>query len=192
MPRTTIPIYADGDFERLAELRQRVGVAQRQALAAKAEPRRFGDADTSDAAITEAEAAYDAFVDQAAERAEEWIVESIGHEEWRALLLAHPPRKVTQGEDAKQADHPDDAEWGFNTETFGKALLLWVDPEDGEHRTVQKAGDIDLSGLARRVKRLSAGQFETLWATAYGLNMGGIRDPKLARFSLGDPRSDET
>lgn len=190
MPRKTIPLYADGDFEKLADLRNRVGIAERRALAAKAQPNRFGDAEATDADVEAAQNEYDDFVDVAAERAEEWIVESIGHEEWRELLLAHPPRKITK--DGAEVEHPDDAEWGFNTETFGKALLLWADPEDDDHRTVRKAGEVALGGLARRVRRLSAGQFQTLWATAYGLNTGAVVDPKLGRYSLGDPRSDET
>lgn len=187
MPRKSVLLYADGDFEKLAELRNRVGIAERQALTARTEPRRLGDKDTTDSDVTATKAAFDEFVEQAAERAEEWIVEHIGNEEWRKLLVDHPARKITRpGPDGKdiEADHPEDADWGINTETFGKALLLFVDPEDPEHRTIHKAGDIKLDGLARRIKRLSAGQFETLWATAYALNTGGVSDPKFARYSL--------
>lgn len=194
MPRKTVLLYADGDFEKLAELRTRVGIAERNAMQAENVPRRLGDDDSTSADLEAARAEYDAFVDVAAERAEEWIVESIGHEDWRELLLAHPMRKVTEpGPDGPaEVDHPVDLEWGFNVETFGKALLLWADPEDEKHRTIQKAGDVALGGLARRVKRLSTGQFETLWATAYALNTGGVTDPKSGRYSLGAAKSDET
>lgn len=194
MPRKTVLLYADGDFEKLTELRTRVGIAERNALNAKNAPVRFGDEDTSSADVETARADYDAFVDIAAERAQEWIVESIGHEEWRNLLLAHPMRTTTQpGPDGPvEVEDPTDAEWGFNIETFGKALLLWADPEDAEHRTIHKAGDIDLARLALRVKRLSSGQFETLWATAYALNTGGVQDPKSGRYSLGEAKSDAT
>ncbi|QSR25520.1 hypothetical protein CFH99_07770 [Nocardioides aromaticivorans] len=194
MPRKTVLLYADGDFERLSELRTRVGIAERNAVQAEGLPRRLGDDDSTSAEVEAARAEYDAFVDVAAERAEEWVVESIGHEDWRDLLLAHPMRKTTEAgpEGPVEVDHPVDAEWGFNVETFGKALLLWADPEDETHRTIQKAGDVALGGLARRVKRLSAGQFETLWATAYALNTGGVTDPKSGRYSLGAAKSDET
>lgn len=194
MPRKTVLLYADGDFEKLSELRTRVGIAERNAVQAENLPRRLGDDDSTSAEVEAARAEYDAFVDVAAERAEEWVVESIGHEDWRDLLLAHPMRKTTEtgSEGPVEVDHPVDAEWGFNVETFGKALLLWADPEDPEHRTIQKAGDIDLGRLALRVKRLSSGQFETLWATAYALNTGGVTDPKSGRYSLGVAKSTET
>ena len=83
MPRKSVLLYADGDFEKLAELRNRVGIAERQALTARTEPRRLGDKDTTDSDVTATKAAFDEFVEQAAERAEEWIVEHIGNEEWR-------------------------------------------------------------------------------------------------------------
>lgn len=194
MPRKTVHIYADGDFEMLAELRQKVAIAERTAEAAERHPRRFGADDATAADVEAAQAAFDAGVDQAAERAEAWILESIGFEEWRDLLAAHPAREIVVGEgaQAETVTDPADASWGVNTETFPKALLLWVDPEDPDHRTIQKAGDVDLAGLVRRIRRLSEGQFETLWATAWALNKGGISDPKAVRYSTGTPRSDET
>jgi hypothetical protein len=195
MPSKTVPIYADDDNERLYELRVAVHIAERNLLEKRLNPKpaenaRGGDDEPSEvaeaeAAFSAAKDAYDAAVDEAAERAEEWVLHSIGFEAWDDLLAKHPPRKVAQGEgeDKKEVDHPDDAEFGVNTLTFGKALLLFVDPEDGEHRTVTKAGDIGLDGLARRIRRLSRGQVDTLWSTAYHLNTGGIADPKATRFS---------
>jgi hypothetical protein len=193
MPRKTVLIYADGDFEMLAELRQKVAIAERNHETATRQPRRFGDEDTTADQVEAAQAAYDAAVDLAADRAEEWIVESIGFEEWRELLAAHPPREITVGEGdrAQRGLDPEDADWGVNIQSFPKALLLWADPEDEDHRTVHKAGDVALGGLARRIRRLSEGQFETLWATAWALNKGGISDPKAVRYSTGTPRSDE-
>ncbi|MBU2693858.1 hypothetical protein [Pimelobacter sp. 30-1] len=196
MPSKTVLIYADGDFERLAEARQNVGVAERQALAAQAAPGRLGDDVDADAEVAAAQARYDEIVDEATARAEEWVIGSIGHEEWRSILAEHPPRKVPgEGENPAETDHPDDADWGVNIETFGKALLMYADPEDDVHRTVVKAGDVALDtigGLGRRIKRLSIGQLETLWVTAYVLNTGGISDPKAARYSPGVPKSDAT
>ena len=92
-PRTaTIPIYQGDDAERLAELRMAVAVAERQAMQSNGAPRRGGDSDPAEA-IKAAQAAYDAFVDEAAERAVEVVVRSIGRRRFRDLVAAHPPRK---------------------------------------------------------------------------------------------------
>ena len=206
MPKATIPIYADDDFERLAELRREVSIAERNLEAARAEaeesagtPVRVGDDETdrvaeARVALQAAQDAYDAFVDEAAERAEMWVLKPIGHEAFRDLLRTHPPRKVTEGEgdEAKQVDHPDDAGWGVNTETFGKALLLFVDPDDDEVRTVVEPAFDTEAALRKRVKRLSAGEFATMWATAMHANSGVVADPRMSRFSSGVPRSSET
>lgn len=204
MPRKTVLIYDGDDNERLHELRTKVAIAERAEEAAaerasKAGPRRFGESVPDEVAEAKAvtKAAqddYDAYVDVAAERAEEWVVESLGFKAWRGLLAAHPPRKVTVGEGdaAKEVVHPDDDGYEANTETFPEALLLFVDRNDTTHRTITKAGEHDLSNLAGRIDRLSLGQFETLWHTAYTLNIGGIADPKLGRFSPDGRKSDET
>jgi hypothetical protein len=212
MPRKTIVIYEGDDFERLSTLRAEVGIAERQLsealLVASTAPARFGDDDPDEItalreSLKAAQDAYDSFVDVAAERADEWVIESIGHEAWRDLLTAHPARKVlanptappNPGEtvivDTREVDHPDDEAFGVNTEEFGKALLLFVDPDDDEHRTVTKAGDADLARLGTRVRRLSQGQFDTLWMSAFYLNTGGVADPKLSRYSIA-PRSSES
>lgn len=188
MPRKTINIYAGDDFDRLTELQATVRVAERAALR-PTETAREGDDDPD--ALQAAKDAFDAFVDEAASRAEAWELTSIGHEAWRDLIAAHPPRKVDgEGDDeGKKVDHPEDVGWGFDTETFGKALLLFVDPEDPSHRTVTRLGDAEVGTvLSSRLRRLSQGQFDTLWITAHQLNTGGVSDPKLQRYSTG-PRS---
>lgn len=188
MPRKTITIYEGDDFERLIELQAEVNRTELRALDAAEPSKRFGD-DEPDA-VAMAKAAFDDFVDEAAERAESWVLETIGWEAWTDLLEEHPAREV-DGDDGKKVEHPDDAGWGFNTKTFGKALLLFVDPEDNEHRTVTKIGDADLATLGKRLRRLSRGQFETLWITAHQLNTGGVNDPKALRYSTA-PRSNES
>lgn len=210
MPQTTIIIYADDDFERLADAKAEVGRAER-ALEAEAEKAdqggaRFGD--TKPEAVTDAEAnvrsakeAFNAALDRACSRADEWELHSIGFEAWRDLLAKHPARKVTEGEgdDAKEITHPDDAAWGlalsckpFNVETFGKALLLFVDPEDPEHRTVTKLGGAEVGTvLLKRLRRLAEGQFVELWVAAHQLNTGGVADPKALRYSIA-PRLSES
>src|SRR5690349_15962520 len=106
--KATIPIYDGDDFERLAELRREVDIAERKVLTESARetvaaPRRAGDEISNPVAEAERAAqaardAFDAFVDEASERAETWVIAPIGHEEFRALLREHPPRKV-DGED---------------------------------------------------------------------------------------------
>jgi len=188
--RYTITIYADGDLEMLADLRLNVAIAEQAAAEAKAAATRLGDTtEDEDAAVRAAKDAYDAGLDAAAERANAWTVESIGHEEFRELLKAHPPRKVdadpVEGEQPKRITHPEDEVLGVNTETFGKALLLYVDPEDPEIRTIVEPTE----NVARQVKRLSSGQFETLWDAAYQVNVGGVLDPKATRFSIAPTSS---
>lgn len=201
MPKKTIPIMADADMERLAELDAAVKIAVANVRAAESEPRRFGDALPDQAAVQEAQAAFDAFLDEASKRGESWELSSIGHEEFRNLLREHPPRMVEKtAEDGTVTSEPDpiDDLWGVNTETFPKALLLFSDVDDAEIRTITelKVGRKNIAGdqlaLLKRFKRLSQGQFEKLWTEAYALNKQGVTDPKLARFSSATPRSTET
>jgi hypothetical protein len=213
MPQKTITIYDGDDFEKLAELQTQVRIAagkvallEKRAAQPAATPR-AGDDEPSELekaqeSAQRAKDAFDAFVDKAATRAEAWELHHIGHEAWVDLVNAHPPREVTEGEGegdgAKQVIHPDDAEWAmilktapFDTSTFGKALLLFVDDDDADHRTVAKLGGADPGTvLPKRINRLSQGQFDTLWVAAHQLNTGGVSDPKLARFSV-DTKSTE-
>lgn len=204
MPKATIPIYHDDDFERLSELRREVAIAERKVEAEKdrleapiGSPRRVGDEAPTPDALTAAEEylqaaqdAFDAFIDKAAERAENWVIKPIGHEEFRNLLKDHPPRKVKEGDD--EVTHPDDVYFDVNTETFPKALLLFVDPDDEDVRTVVEPRFDSEAALRKRVKRLSEGEFETMWTAAYQANKGGISDPKSLRFSPAGQRSDAT
>lgn len=206
MAKATIPIYHDDDFERLADLRREVSIAERHLANAKADAAedsigtaRAGDDEPdrvreAKEALDDARAAFAAFVDEASERAEMWSLKPIGHEEFRRLLKDHPPRKVVEGEgeDRKEVDHPDDEDWDVNTETFPKALLLFVDPEDDEIRTVVEPKFDSEAAFRRRVKRLSEGEFQSLWVTAYMANKGGVADPKLDPFYAATPRSTET
>lgn len=205
MPKATIPIYADDDFERMAELGREVKIAERNLEAARQRAGaaqfslRVGD-DHPDAvriaeeALEVARVAFNEFVDEASERAEMWVLKPIGHEEFRELLRLHPPRKVksSEGDGQKEATHPDDDGWDVNTESFPKALLLFVDPEDEEHRTILEPEFSSVAAMNKRVKRLSSGEFETMWTTALMANKGGVSDPKLAKFSTVTPRSVET
>lgn len=199
MPRkTTILIYDGDDMERLAELHRRVEIAKRYADAEEGTSPRVGD-ELPTEAVQAAQAEYDSFVDEAAERAEGWELNAIGHEEFRNLLRDHPPRKVVEKDEDgtdREVTHPDDAGWDMvqmpvNSETFPKALLLFVDPEDEDHRTVQAPFE-SLSALRKRVRRLSKGELESMWVTAFKLNDDGIADPKALRSSPDDPRFSAT
>ena len=209
MPKITVPIYADGDRERLRELEAAVEVAKRNAKAAEAAAKgvsaRGGDplpTDGLEDEVKAAEAAYDAFLDEAAERAEGWGLDHIGFREFRQLLKDHPPRvistEVAEDGTTKETFDPIDAAWGVDTEEFPEKLLLFVDEEDAEVRTVVelKQGNVNIAKnpekLRKRVRRLSEGQFDALWTKAFLLNKAGVNDPKLERFSPATPRSNET
>src|SRR5687767_5571854 len=105
MPRKSVIIYADDDFERLAEAHAVVTIAERKLQQAKVDgglARAGGDTEavsTAKAALQSAQDAYDECVDGASERADAWEVQSIGHEAWRDLLEAHPARKVKDEDD---------------------------------------------------------------------------------------------
>lgn len=191
--KTTIPMYDGDDFEELAARRMAVAIAERNAEQARRaqSAARAGDDDPSvPDELQAARDAYDTFVDEAAERAEMWVLTPIGHAEYRQLLKDHPPRTTTDG-DGKESILPEDEMDDVNVDTFPQALLTFVDPEDPEVRTVAEPFE-NLTALRRRLKRLSAGEFETIWRGAKMINEGGIADPKLLRFSPAAPRSSET
>lgn len=197
-PRSvTVPLYDGDDFEEITDLRRAVVVAERQAAEARSDgTARAGD---DDADVQAAKDAFDAFVVEAAERAEMWVLTPIGHGEYRELLREHAPRKVTvksTGDDGVERDveetHPEDVMFGVNVDTFGRALLSFVDPDDDEVRTVAEPVFASEADRRRRLKRLSAGEFDTLWIRAKSLNEGLIQDPKLAMYSSGIPTSDVT
>ena len=200
MPKITVPIYADGDHERLKELESAVAVAERNAKKNAGVPARGGDP-APDEAVEAARAEFDAFVDEAAERADGWVLDHIGFREFRDLLKAHPPRTTTvTAEDGSTEEviDPADKAWGVNTETFPQALLLFVDEDDPDMRTIvelkQDGSNIadDPEKLRKCVRRLSEGQFDDLWGRAYWLNKAGVNDPKRERFSPATLRSNET
>lgn len=196
----TVNIYKGDDQERLTELKRAVVVARRYEAANTGVSLRGGD-ESPDDAVKKAQAEFDAYVDEAAKRAEAWVLDHIGHRAFRNLLTAHPARKVTTtAEDGttKEETHPDDETWGVNTEEFPEKLLLFVDEDDPEIRTVSelKIGNRniakDVTAMRKRVKRLSEGQLMDLWTSAFLLNKAGVSDPKLDRFSPATPRSNET
>lgn len=170
-PRTTsVVIYQGDDLERLAELRRAVTRAEAAAVGA---PLRGGDEVPGQVEKD----AYDTFVDEAAGRAVQVDMQTIGSTRFADLMLAHPPRMV-EAEDG-QVVHEDDEPFGVNTLTFGKALLSYRD----DKRTIVSPdlSDDDLSEFLN--DECSDGDVERLWTAAYYLNRTPGADPKDTRFS---------
>lgn len=189
-PRTaTIPIYQGDDTERLAELRMAVAIAERQAQVAASSPRRGGD-DDPQAAVREAQAAYDAFVDEAAERAVEVLVRAIGRRRFRDLVVAHPPRMVER--DGKQVVHDDDMRYEVNVETFAPALLMFSEAGDEGVRTIIGPPEVIRSPKALEDfldDDVTEGDYEKIFEVAYWINRAPGSDPKELRYS---PSTSET
>ena len=201
-PRTaTIPIYQGDDSERLAELRMAVAVAERQVMLKRqqwedsqrsAAPRRRGDdtptaesVEKAETAAQDARNAYDAFVDEAAERAVEVVVRAIGRRRFRELVTAHPPRteKNDKGEDVT---HADDAEYGVDMETFPPALLTFAESGEEGVRTIVKPDEVTKSPGALRDfldDDVTEGDYERIFTVAYWINRAPGSDPKELRYS---------
>ncbi|MGZ8723174.1 MAG: hypothetical protein ACXWYG_03915 [Aeromicrobium sp.] len=195
-----VVIYQGDDLARLAELRQAAESARRlveaHETAANDGAARMGDAPSAEAE----QDAYDAFVEEAADRALVVKLRAIGRRRFRALMAAHPPRQVEVTrtdengvERTVTETHPDDAPYEVDTEVFPEALLTYVDSEDPDYRTIA-APEFKGSKSAQAFidDELSEGDFDGMWITAYYLNRSPSADPKARRYSNASPRSNET
>lgn len=182
-PRSAqVVIYQGDDLQQIAELRQDADVKQRIAdEAARNTNRRAGDDETPVADAQAARDAYDAFVDEAAERAVVVELHALGRKQFQSLMLAHPPRKVPDDE-GKQVTHDDDAPYEVNVETFAEPFLSFIDPKDGR-RTIASPEFATQDECVAWLDDLSEGDFDKLFATAYLLNRMPGADPKASRFS---------
>lgn len=184
-PRTaTIPIYQGDDTERLAELRMAVAIAERQAQIAAGAPKRGGD-DDPQAAVNAAQAEFDAFVDEASERAIEVVVRAIGRRRFRDLMAEHPAREV-DGPDGKKVTHDDDREYGVNVETFAPALLLFAEAGEDGVRTITDPAEVTKSPTVLRDfldDEVTEGDYEKIFTVAYWINRAPGSDPKELRYS---------
>ncbi len=188
-----VVIYQGDDLATLTQLRNEADLAERRYLDAKERNRatalRVGDGEDLEpleATLSEARAAFDAFVDEASERAQMVRVQALGRVRFRDIRLEHPPRKVDEEIDGetRKVDHPDDAHYGVNTLTFGEKLLSYVDREDDEVRTiVEPTFSTEKDRRNFLDEELSDGDFEQLWTTAFYLNTSTGADPKALRFS---------
>lgn len=173
-----VPIYKGSDLAKLAELDQAAKAAMRRAEQ-PIQDSRFGDVPLSVVA-QEAKDAYDAFVREAAERAEIVRVEALGRRQWRDLLDEHAPRRVTRLISGSQTEvvHEDDEDLGVNLKTFPDALLTFVDPLRPDMRTIVAPEFPTAAARLEWLDELSGGDFDRLFLTAFNLNgsLGG--DPK--------------
>jgi hypothetical protein len=193
-PRTaTVVIYQGDDLERLGELKREADMAERLAQAdldaarsrARGAPLRGGDPDpvaeaeaAFEAAVAPTRDAYDAFLDEAVERAVEVEVQALGRKRFRALVEKHPARMVTV--EGKEVAHEDDDGFGVDTTTFPDALLTYN--TDGKRTIV--APEFTAGALADFLdEEVSDGDYEKLWQTAYYLNRSPGPDPKATRYS---------
>ena len=184
----TVVIYQGDDLARLAELQRAANLAQRlYADAAKSTTGRMGDA----VEVKPARDDYDAFIDEAAERAVEVQVSAIGRRHWRDLFEEHPPRKVTETVEGQPTEvtHEDDEAFGVNTRTFPEKLLGFV--LDGV-TTIVVPEFPTTAARSAWLDDISEGDFDRLWTTAYYLNTALGVDPKESRFSAAPQNSGAT
>lgn len=183
-PRSaTKVLYQGDDMARLSELKRKVDHAKR---VTEESASRLGD--DFEAAVTTAQSEYDEFVNQAAERAVEVVVNTIGRRRFVELVEKHPPREVDSEPDEKgetrKVEHPDDQGYGVNTETFGRALLTF---RDGDYVTLAEPKFSSVREAEDFVDdELSEGDYEELWLLAYFLNRGPSSDPKAFAVSMSD------
>lgn len=184
-PRTaTVLIYQGDDLERLAELHRAAVHAENAAKAAAGTPLRLGDLVPSAQAERDA---YDAAVDEAAERAVWVTLTAIGRNRWRNLLADHPAR--TEQVDGKDEIITADQVYGVNTETFPMALLTYS--RDGVRIATVEPNVSDAAFREFLEDEISDGDFEKLWTSAFWLNRSLGHDPKDSKFSTDSPRSVE-
>lgn len=167
-PRTTTVVLFQGDdLDPLVEKAQAVEKAARDLT-----PRRLGDGPTEDAnsPVSVAAESFNEFMDAANERAVKVTLTALRRKAFRALLNEHPPRTV-QGDEVPET-HPDDIDAGFNTETFGDALVPACMSE--EFGTLEQRVEF--------VDNISDGDFAKLYNAALSLNKALGPDPK-ARIS---------
>jgi len=175
----TVILWHGDDYQPLADLLKDVETAATTAVMDG--PARLGD----DPGTKSASAAYDAFREEALERATRVEMRALGRKAWRSLLGEHSPRKISEkAEDGTEHEvmHPDD-QIGWNAETLPEPLVkACLVPDQFESAETR---DEWLDGL-------SDPEFSRLYSAAVGLNISGGPDPKARLSSLLDLTSTET
>lgn len=189
--QATVIIYQGDDLDKMGELKQIADRAQWQFDEWKlSENRRTGDAPVDP---QPAKDEFDAFVDEAAERATAVKVFHIGRKRFRQLKREHPARMETRLIEGKQSEVTleEDDENGVNVDTFPDALLMFHDPAT-DYRTIVEPAFPTKEGLVEFLDEMADGDFEKLWLTAFSLNTAVGADPKLLRFSATTRNSSGT
>jgi hypothetical protein len=190
--RTTVPIFQGDDYEKLALLRQSaetVKAAYEKALRAEDEAAKRGAARSLDeapesVALSERydalAAEHDALLAEATERSTPVVIQALGRKKWRSLVAEHPAREANEEDEAV----------GVNEDTFAEALLMYVNPDDGEERTILSPEFADAKSRMRFLDALSDAQFQQVYINAFALNRALGEVPKA--LSSHSPRTDET
>lgn len=166
-------LWTPADRVRLAELREDLSSVVNTASAmAMADAPQTMDEDPS-TELRAAAAAIDEFVTEAKTRARVVRMVALPRRKWRAMKDAHPVRMVTtKTTDAegveKSTEKPNEADeqYGFNVESIADDLV----------EQCASAVDSDF------IESLSEPDFDTLYAAALRVNVGGFAPPK-AEFS---------
>lgn len=173
-PRTaSVVIFQGDDAEQAANLRRAVLIAQRNADSEAKESRRIGDDLPAAEALVAAQAEYDEFVDEAAERAVVIELTALKRARFRSLLAEHRPRDKNE----------DDEAYGVNMDDFPGPFLR----ESVSDVTVGEES-LPPSQFQDLIEDLAEGDFERVFASAYWLNRAPGADPRDARSSSA-PRS---
>lgn len=162
--RATVLLFQGDDRERLEEL---LADIESTTAVAAATPSRIGDTDTDALAALQA---YNAFVEEAKERAVKVVVQALGRRKWRDLRREH----TTTSEDGEELDQ----------EGFADVLVpaSVVEPQFDTRAELEAFLD-----------ELNDADFSRLFTAAYAVNYtAGVVDPKA--FSVSDltQQNDET
>lgn len=196
-PRTTTVLIFQGDdldpiSERAAQVEQTV---------TSATSLRLGD--DIDPAIAESTKAFDDLMDAANERAVKVTLAALGRKAYRKLFNDHPPRMVPNDEGIP-VPHPEDAQRGFNRETFGDDLVpvsihLGRLDDDSDARAdiiraVTEGTYSPPADIVEFVDDVADGDYSRIYVAAINLNQspGAGASPKVRLSSHLEQMSDET
>lgn len=177
-PRTaSVVVFQGDDAEVAATLTRKVTIAKRQADEEAKAPSRIGDDKPAAAALAQAKAEYDEFVDTAADRAVVIELTALRRSRFRSLMAANRPREGNGDDEAYEVD----------MDAFPEPFLREsvTDISIGEE-SLPAGKHYDL------IEDLAEGDFERVFASAYWLNRAPGADPRDGRYSSAPRSSDET
>lgn len=194
-PRTTtVLIFQGDDLDPISE-----HAADVERTVTSAANLRLGD----DPEVTASAKAFDDLMDAANERAVKVPLAALGRRAYRKLFNDHPPRMVPNDEGVLMP-HVEDAQRGFNRETFGDDLIpvsihlgrLGDDSDEraGIIRSVTEGTYSPPADIVDFVDDLADGDYSRVYVAAVNLNQspGAAASPKVRLSSHLDQMSDET